>query len=72
MPGNIVVINNSKELTWYIGDSKMPLLITFLNINGERLSPKQRKSPKSSQRRRKQWMLSLNKKDSMRRSHENI
>ena len=46
MPGNIVVINNSKELTWYIGDSKLRLLITFLESNSKRLSKEQDKNPK--------------------------
>ena len=32
MPGNTIVINN--KLSWYIGDSKMPELIRFLEENG--------------------------------------
>jgi len=34
MPGNIIKINNSDELLWYVGDSKMELLIAFLNEIG--------------------------------------
>ena len=30
MPGNLVVINGSEGLTWYVGDSKMEKLIKFL------------------------------------------
>lgn len=34
MPGNIVTINSSKSLEWYVGDSKMEELISWLNENG--------------------------------------
>jgi len=34
MPGNIVKINSSEELAWYVGDSKMEELIKFLNEIG--------------------------------------
>ena len=34
MPGNLVVINGSKGLTWYVGDSKMDDLIEFLHKVG--------------------------------------
>ena len=34
MPGNIVQINSAKELEWYVGDSKMPELIDYLNEIG--------------------------------------
>lgn len=34
MPGNLVVINGSKDLTWYVGDSKINELIEFLHIVG--------------------------------------
>jgi len=34
MPGNIIKINNSDELSWYVGDSKMEELIAFLNKIG--------------------------------------
>lgn len=37
MPGNIVEINNSKELSWYVGDSKMKELIAFLDKIGQRI-----------------------------------
>ncbi len=30
MPGNTVCINKKKDLTWYIGDSKMDQLLEFL------------------------------------------
>lgn len=36
MPGNTIVINNSKQHEWYVGDSKMDLLIAFLNEIGFR------------------------------------
>ena len=32
MPGNIIVINSAIE--YYVGDSKMPQLLKFLNDNG--------------------------------------
>ena len=38
MPGNILQINKSKELEWYIGDSKMDDLITHLDKIGYRTS----------------------------------
>lgn len=34
MPGNTVRINDSSELEWYVGDSKMEGLIKWLNENG--------------------------------------
>ena len=34
MPGNKLKINDSKELSWYVGDSKMPNLIKYLNRVG--------------------------------------
>lgn len=36
MPGNIIKINDSKDHGWYVGDSKMDLLIAFLNEIGTR------------------------------------
>ena len=36
MPGNIVVINYSKDLEWYVGDSKMELLLALLDEIGFR------------------------------------
>lgn len=37
MPGNTIMINNAKELEWYVGDSKMDLLIDFLDVIGHRM-----------------------------------
>lgn len=34
MPGNIIRINDSIRLEWYVGDSRMEELIAFLNIVG--------------------------------------
>ena len=34
MPGNLIVINGSDSLRWYVGDSKMPELISTLNRLG--------------------------------------
>ena len=34
MPRNIVRINNSDEVEWYVGDSKMEKLITLLDELG--------------------------------------
>ncbi len=34
MPGNIVQINGSKELEWYVGDSQMEALIAWLSQHG--------------------------------------
>jgi len=34
LPGNLVVINGSNSLRWYVGDSKMPELINALNRLG--------------------------------------
>lgn len=39
MPGNIIRINNSSELDWYVGDSKMDELIDWLDENGVKTSP---------------------------------
>lgn len=36
MPGNTIVINKSEELQWYVGDSKMDLLIALLNEIGHK------------------------------------
>lgn len=36
MPGNTVRINNSEELNWYVGDSKMDELIAYLDEVGFR------------------------------------
>ena len=36
MPGNMIIINNSDELQWYIGDSKMDKLISYLDKIGFR------------------------------------
>jgi hypothetical protein len=40
MPGNLVVINGSEGLTWYVGDSKMPELLEFLHKIGFQEQPK--------------------------------
>jgi len=34
MPGNSVVINDSKDLNWYVGDSEMEKLIKYLDKIG--------------------------------------
>ena len=34
MPGNTITINNSEDLEWYVGDSKMEELIAWLDENG--------------------------------------
>jgi hypothetical protein len=34
MPGNTVLINNSKDYEWYVGDSKMDALMEWLETNG--------------------------------------
>ena len=38
MPGNIIQINSTKELEWYVGDSKMDDLINYLDEIGFRTS----------------------------------
>lgn len=38
MPGNIIQINSSEELEWYVGDSKMDDLIKHLDEIGFRTS----------------------------------
>ena len=40
MPGNTIKINRSKELEWYVGDSKMPRLLKYLDRIGKKLSDK--------------------------------
>lgn len=39
MPGNLVVINGSKGLTWYVGDSKIDSVIEFLHSVGQQEQP---------------------------------
>ena len=34
MPGNLIVINSTKELEWYVGDSRMEELMSFLDEIG--------------------------------------
>ena len=36
MPGNMVQFNHTKELEWYVGDSKMDALIDYLDEAGFR------------------------------------
>ena len=36
MPGNIININSTEELEWYVGDSRMEELINFLDEIGFR------------------------------------
>lgn len=36
MPGNVIQINNAKELEWYVGDSRMEDLIVYLDEIGFR------------------------------------
>ena len=36
MPGNMIKINDSDDLSWYVGDSKMEELIKWLSENGYR------------------------------------
>jgi len=43
MPGNIVQVNASKELEWYVGDSKMDALIRYLDEVGYRASEEDEK-----------------------------
>lgn len=40
MPGNIISINGSKSLEWYVGDSKMPKLLKLLKEIGFKEKPK--------------------------------
>ncbi len=40
MPGNIIKINKSKKLEWYVGDSNMPKLIKYLDRIGKRTKSK--------------------------------
>ena len=40
MPGNIIKINGSKKLSWYVGDSKMKKVIAYLDKIGFRESVK--------------------------------
>ena len=37
MPGNTVLINNSKDHEWYVGDSKMDTLIEWLHTHGMKI-----------------------------------
>jgi len=46
MPGNVVLINNSLGLEWYVGDSKMPLLIKYLDSIGVKVAKKKKKKRK--------------------------
>jgi hypothetical protein len=39
MPGNVIQINDSSRLTWYVGDSKMEDLIQFLDQIGFEYEP---------------------------------
>ena len=39
MPGNLIVINGSEGLTWYVGDSKMDELMEFLHKVGVQQQP---------------------------------
>jgi len=39
MPGNLIVINKSEGLTWYVGDSKMDELMGFLHKIGIQQQP---------------------------------
>ena len=43
MPGNIIQINHSKKLEWYVGDSKMDNLIEHLDKIGFRTSEEEDK-----------------------------
>ena len=36
MAGNIITINGSKDLSWYVADSQMKKLVTFLGKIGFR------------------------------------
>lgn len=47
MPGNIVQINHSKKLEWYVGDSKMDKLIEYLDKIGFRTSKEKRRKQKT-------------------------
>jgi hypothetical protein len=38
MPGNIIKINNSDKLSWYVGDSKLVELMEYLNKVGHKES----------------------------------
>lgn len=43
MPGNTIKINNSQDLEWYVGDSKMPKLMKWLEKWGVRQETKKDK-----------------------------
>lgn len=60
MPGNIVTINNSKELQWYVGDSKMPEVIDCLNKVG---------IPEKEERNDQATMQHKNKKGQAPKAH---
>lgn len=42
MPGNLVQINDSKELMWYVGDSQIDELIEWLNVHGLKEKPEEK------------------------------
>ena len=48
MPGNIIKINGSKKLSWYVGDSIIKKLIAYLDKIGFRESAKKVTSRASS------------------------
>ena len=45
MPGNLIIINRSEGLTWYVGDSKMEELIRFLHKIGFQEQPSESNQP---------------------------
>ena len=50
MPGNLIVINRSEGLTWYVGDSKMDELIEFLHTVGFQEQPKEKEGGENEEK----------------------
>ena len=48
MPGNTVKINNSDDLEWYVGDSKMEQVIALLDEVGIREKQEEEKDKSDS------------------------
>ncbi len=38
MPGNVIIVNGSPKLSWYVGDSKIGEVTEYLNKIGVRLN----------------------------------
>lgn len=59
MPGNTIQINDSDNMVWYVGDSMIDSLLTWLEENGQKANPKKPEKTKCKMEMLDEWINEL-------------